>query len=114
MLGITGVVITLKPGVIVLNHDLPDEGFKSGDRILTYAYRGEGTSAVSFHGNYFSDFDIGFAKWPNGAGCRGANCAGTYLDRGRKAWWAQVKLTSGTLGWVDMIRSDFAGTCALE
>jgi hypothetical protein len=106
VLAITGVVITFKPGVIRMDRDLPDQGLKRGDTILTYAYRGEGTSAVWFKDQYISDFDIGFTKWPDGTGC-GRDCRATYLDTGVKAWWVKLKLASGKLGWIDMANSEF-------
>jgi hypothetical protein len=52
VLGVTGVVITFRPGVIRLDRDLPEHNLKRGDTILTYAYRGEGYSAVWFKGRY--------------------------------------------------------------
>jgi hypothetical protein len=109
--GVTGVVITVRPGVIRMDRDLPEQKLKRGDKILTYAYRGEGTSAVWFQGSYYSDFDISFAKWPDGQGCGGAHCAATYVDLGEKVWWAEVKLQSGRVGWVKMdpMSGDFDG-----
>jgi hypothetical protein len=107
--GVTGVVVTMKPGVIRLDRDLPMQHFRAGDLILTYAYRGEGFSAVWFKGAYYSDFDISFAKRPDGTGCGGDHCAATYLDLGEKEWWAQVKLSSGQTGWVHMDMSNFEG-----
>jgi hypothetical protein len=100
--GINGVVITFKPGVIRMDRDLPDQDLRRGDKIVTYAYRGEGFSAVWFTGRYHSEFDIGFTKSPDGSGCGNGYCAATYLDLGKKAWWAEVKLASGRTGWVDM------------
>jgi hypothetical protein len=100
--GITGVVVTFKPGLILMNRDLPERDLRRGDTVLTYAYRGEGFSAVWFKGRYYSSFDISFAKLPDGTGCGGAHCAATYMDLGRKSWWAEVKLTSGRTGWVEM------------
>ena len=100
--GITGVVITFKPGLIRMDRDLPAADLRRGDAILTYAYRGEGFSAVWFRSRYHSGFDISFAKWPDGTGCGGAHCAATYMDLGRKSWWAEVKLKSGQTGWVEM------------
>jgi hypothetical protein len=100
--GITGTVVTYKPGLIRMDGDLPDRGLQRGDSLLTYAYRGEGFSAVWFKGKYHSHFDISFAKWPDGTGCGGAHCAATYMDLGRKSWWAEVKLISGRTGWVEM------------
>jgi hypothetical protein len=109
VLAVTGVVITIRPGVIRLDRDLPEHHLERGDTILTYTYRGEGYSAVWFSGKYYSEFDISFTKWPNGQGCGGAHCAATYVDLGEKTWWAQVKLQSGSTGWVNMDNADFEG-----
>ena len=100
--GITGAVVTFKPGLIRMDRDLPDQDLRRGDTVLTYAFRGEGFSAAWFKGKYHSLFDISFAKWPDGTGCGGAHCAATYMDLGRKSWLAEVKLTSGRTGWVEM------------
>ncbi|MGI9101293.1 MAG: hypothetical protein ACR2IF_02500 [Terriglobales bacterium] len=107
---ITGVVITFKPGTIHMDKDLPEDGLKRGDTILTYTYRGEGFSAVWFGGKFYPEFDISFTKWPDGAGCGGEHCAATYVDLGKKVWWAKVRLPSGNIGWVNMNESEFDGT----
>jgi len=109
VVALTGVVITFKPGVIRMGRDMPQQGLKKGDTILTYSYRGEGNSAVWFKGRYYSEFDIAWTKRSDGIGCRGAECAATYLDTGKKVWWAQVKLKSGQVGWVDMSQASFDG-----
>lgn len=101
-IGVTGVVITVKPGLIRMDRDLADLDLRRGDTILTYAYRGEGFSAVWFKGAYHAEFDISFAKNPDGTGCGNEHCAATYVDLGKKSWWAEVKLASGRTGWVDM------------
>jgi len=106
-LAITGVVITFAPGIIRMDRDLPEQGLKRGETILTYAFRGEGFSAVWIHGKYDPEFDISFTKWPDGTGCGGAHCAATYVDMGRKAWWVEVKLASGQTGWVKTEGADF-------
>jgi hypothetical protein len=106
---ITGTVITHRPGLVRMDRDLPAHHLTAGDIILTYAYRGEGDSAVWFKGNYYDEFSIGFTKWPDGSGCGGSHCAATYLDLGEKVWWAQITLQSGLVGWVNMSRSGFAG-----
>jgi hypothetical protein len=106
--GLTGVVVTFRPGVVRLDRDLP-EHLRKGDTILTYSYRGEGFSAVWVNGKYESEFDISFTKWPDGTGCGGAHCAATYLDLGKKEWWAQVRLKSGLTGWVAMNGGSFDG-----
>ena len=110
VVGITGVVITVRPGTIRIDRDLPEQNLQRGDTILTYTYRGEGFSAVWFHGRYYSEFDISFTRWPDGTGCGGEHCAATYIDLGRKVWWAEVDLSSGRKGWVNMNESNFDGT----
>lgn len=112
--GMTGVVITYEPGVIRIDRDLPEQRLKRGETILTYAYRGEGFAAVWFKGRYYSEFDISFARWPDGTGCGGDHCAATYVNLGKKIWWAQVKLKSGRTGWVNMETAKFDGVDALE
>ena len=107
--GVSGVVITYKPGIIRLNSDLPQDDLRRGDTILTYTYRGEGFSAVWFKGRFYHDYDITFAKWPDGSGCLGPDCAGTYADLGEKVWWAKVKMSSGVVGWVNMNEAKFEG-----
>jgi len=107
--GLTGVVITSKPGTIRLNADLSQDDLHRGDTILTYTYRGEGFSAVWFKGRFYHDYDITFAKWPDGSGCLGSDCAGTYVDLGEKVWWAKVKMSSGIVGWVNMDKAKLGG-----
>jgi hypothetical protein len=109
-----GVVITFRPGRIRVERDLPERHLKRGDIILTYAYRGEGWSAAWVNGRYESDFDISFAKWPDGTGCAGEHCAASYLDLGKKQWWAQVKLASGGKGYVRMDNAHFDGSDLLS
>jgi hypothetical protein len=107
--GVSGVVITYKPGVIRLNRDLPQDHLRRGNTILTYTYRGEGFSAVWFKGRFYREYDITFTKWPDGSGCLATDCAGTYVDLGEKVWWAKVKMRSGIVGWVNMNDAEFGG-----
>jgi hypothetical protein len=109
VIAVTGVVITFKPGVVRMDRDLPDRNLARGDRILTYANRGEGFSAAWYKGTYYPWLDISFTKWPNGQGCGGTHCAATYVDLGKKVWWAQVKLKAGRVGWIDMTDAEFDG-----
>src|SRR5262249_9009782 len=114
VVGVTGLVVTFRPGRIRLDRDYPSEpALKRGDVLLTYTYRGEGFSAVWFGGTFYSEFDISFTKWPDGSGCGGEHCAATYVDLGRKQWWAKVKLRSGRTAWVNMSRARFNGVDAL-
>jgi hypothetical protein len=110
---VTGVVITYKPGIIRMDRDLPERGLMRGDTILTYAYRGEGTSAAWVNGKYDPSFDISFTKWPDGGGCQRDYCAATYVDLGKKEWWAKIKLKSGQTGWVNMDTAEFGGVDVL-
>lgn len=105
--GITGVVITYRPGVVRMDRDLPALALKRGDLILTYAYRGEGYWAAWWGGKYYPEFDLTFAKLPDGTGCGGDHCAATFQDRGRTVWWAEVKLRSGKTGWLDLRGPEF-------
>jgi hypothetical protein len=105
-----GIVITHRPGLIHLDRDLPEKALKRGDRILTYTSRGEGFSQVWTKGQFYDLFDISFTKWPDGSqGCGGAHCAATYIDLGKKAWWAQLRLRSGATCWVEMTDNFFNG-----
>ena len=107
--GVTGVVITIRPGKIRMDRDLPGGGLRRGDTILTYTYLGEGISSVWFKGRFYPEFDITFTKWPDGSGCGGDHCSATYVDMGKKSWWAQIKLQSGRMGWVNMNEAEFDG-----
>jgi hypothetical protein len=111
--GLNGVAITLKPGTIRLDRDLPNLNLKKGDTMFTYTYVGEGFSAVWFKGKFYPEFDISFTKWPDGNGCNGPSCAATYVQLGENEWWAQIKLKSGRTGWVNMEEAEFDGVDAL-
>lgn len=114
VVALNGVLITFKPGIIRIKRDLPKYQLKRGDTILTYAYRGEGDSAVWFKGRYYYSFDISFTRWPDGSGCSDASCEGSYVDMGKKSCWAEVALKSGQMGWVvDVDSDDFDGICSL-
>lgn len=97
-----GAVIIYRPGLIHVDRDVPESGLKRGDSILTYTDLGEGYSQVWVNGRFYDEFDVSFAKLPDGTGCGGAHCAATYLDIGKKAWWAQLRLKSGAIAWVNM------------
>ncbi|MEI9814866.1 MAG: hypothetical protein WDO18_20485 [Acidobacteriota bacterium] len=111
--GLGGVVITYRPGSIHVDRDIPEQSLKRGDNILTYTYAGEGFSQVWINGRFYEEFDISFTKWPDGTGCGNAHCAATYVDLGKKIWWAQVKLKSGVTMWIEMDAEAFAGVYLL-
>ena len=69
MTGVEGAaLLTLQAGVIfsIWTAICPEQDLRRGDTILTYAYGGEGFSAVWFKGKYHTQFDISFAKLPDG------------------------------------------------
>ena len=107
--GITGVVITVRPGVIRMDRDLPERGLRAGDTVLVYTNLGEGFAKVWFKGRFYSEFDITFAAWPDHEACGRAKCVAAFTDLGKSAWWAQVKLSSGRMGWVEMDNAGFDG-----
>jgi len=106
-----------------VDRDLPQDGLRRGDTILTYDYLGEGFSVVWFKGKLYREYDITFAKWLDGkidtlgyvggnlevGGCHGTDCPATYIDLGEKVWWAKVKTKSGVVGWVNMGDARFSG-----
>lgn len=102
VIGVTGVVITERPGVVRLDRDLPLQHLRAGDTILTYADRGEGFYAVWFKDKYYQQFDVSFAKLPDGTGCGNDHCAATFLDLGTKIWWAKIKFAPAREGWIQM------------
>ena len=99
VVGLTGVVITFRPGVIHIDRDLPEAGLQRGDTVLIYTSHGEGVSSAWFKGRFYPEFDQSFARGPAGWGCQGEHCAGTYTD-GKYSWWARVKTRRGVIGWV--------------
>lgn len=105
----TGVVITFRPGVIRMDRDRPENGLRSGDTISVYTNLGEGYAKVWVKGRFYSEFDITFAAWPDHTACGDAKCVAAFTDVGKSAWWAQVKLSSGRMGWVEMGSGDFDG-----
>jgi len=99
VVGLTGVVITFRPGVIRMDRDLPEAGLQRGDIVLIYTNRGEGVSSAWFKGRFYPEFDQYFARGPADSGCRGVHCAGTYTS-GKNSWWARVETRRGVIGWV--------------
>lgn len=107
VVALASVQVTIRPGVIQMERELPEKGLKRGDTILTYAYLGEGFAQVWYKGTYYTDFDISFTKWPDGGGCGGGHCRARYVDLGHHVQRAKVKLRSGLIGWVDIGPEDF-------
>jgi len=109
VLGMTGVVITSRPGVVVMSQDIPAENLHRGDKILTYTYGGEGHFLAWFKGRLYPSYDLSRIGPADGSGCGSTPCAGTFVDTGKSVWWSRVKLRSGQTGWVKMEASAFDG-----
>jgi hypothetical protein len=130
----TGLVVTYRPGVIRIDRDLPEQRLKRGEKILTYAYRGEGVYAAFVHGRYEPEFEVPPAKWPaiasaceengscaigrtpecflqcvGGPGCAGNHCPATFLSPGKKEWWARIILPGSRAAWIQVNPADFEG-----
>jgi hypothetical protein len=99
--GITGTVVTFQPGLIRMDRDLPGQDLRRGDTVFTYAYRGEGFPRFGSRASIIPSSTSRSRSGPDGTGWGGVHCAATYMDLGRKSWWAEVKLTSGRTGWVE-------------
>jgi hypothetical protein len=108
VVAVTGVVITIRPGMIHMDRDLPEAGLQRGDTVLTYTYQGEGFSSAWFKGRFYPELDLSFARGPADSGCSGEHCAGTYTD-GKYSWWARVKTRRGVIGWVAAAAGTFDG-----
>ena len=100
VVGVRGVVITFRPGVVIAQRDMPAEGLKRGDRVLTYTYVGEGYALAWYHGR-LDAIDVATAETP-ASGCVATGCPKAEIDAGKKEWWAEVRLKSGRTGWVLM------------
>jgi hypothetical protein len=104
VVALTGVVITFKPGIVRLDRDASKSqagyDFKRGDTVLTYASHGEGVTTAWLKGQYDENFDTTAVE-------------NTTVERGRKEWWAKVRLRSGTTAWVWMDNAHFSGIDAL-
>ncbi len=111
VLGLTGVVITIRPGVVHMDRDLPEAGLLRSDTVLIYTNQGEGVVSAWFKGRFYPEFDLSFARDQDGRGCRGEHCAGTYAG-GEYSWWARIKTRRGVIGWV-MATGTFDGQDSL-
>lgn len=100
VVGLTGVVITIRPGVIHMDRDLPEAGLQRGDAVLIYTNQGEGFASAWFRGRFYPEFDLSFARGPSDFGCLGVRCAGIYIDDGKYSWWARIKTRRSVIGWV--------------
>jgi len=99
VVGLTGVVITIRPGVVRMDRDLAEVGLQRGDAILVYTNQGEGVASAWFKGRFYPEFDLSFARGPADSGCLARRCAGIYTD-GKYSWWARIKTRRGVIGWV--------------
>ncbi len=95
--GVTGVVITLKPGkVIVRKVQTLDQDrrvrMKPGDIFYLLHYEGEGYSKFWFRGKIYSD-EIPLP------GTGQTSTAFQVVSQPETVWWVQVKNLRGQIGW---------------
>jgi hypothetical protein len=96
--GITGVHITYEPDRIEVLQPLPELGFRPGDILLRYMYRGEGFADIWTKGQWHKEFDCSFISEMDSTGCM-RDCAAKVVSQGRKVWWVQVKTSRDLIGW---------------
>jgi len=107
---LTGVNIVLQPGKGVFDRDVALYGAKKGDTAYMYQDCGEGAVDLWVHGRFIKCADPEFS-WQPGYGCQ-KNCDGRWLSLGKSEWWAQIRLSDGTTGWV-LMEGNFDGVDAL-
>jgi hypothetical protein len=107
---LTGVNVVIQPAKGVFTRDVPMFGAKAGDMLYSYQNCGEGAEDIWVHGRFIKCADPNFS-WKAGLGCD-RDCNGRYLDLGKSEWWAQIRLSDGTTGWV-LVNGNFDGTDGL-
>jgi len=105
--GLTGVVVTRKPGRIVLKQEITLEDGQNKVRVPAGAVlqilhgEGEGYSKVWYQGRTYSSdlvsLDLAPGEEPDTLSTKGAN-PDSALDA---VWWVQVKNQKGQIGWTD-------------
>ena len=96
---LTGFVRTVGQPFVVTRQHAP---YESGDTLMVYTYRGEGTFSVWYRGNTLTE-DLGFSPYGGTGGKRctdKAHCWGTLAGELQSDWWAQVRLVNGRTAWV--------------
>ncbi len=79
------------------------EKYQPGDTLMVYTYLGEGYFKVWYKGRFFDeDLDFSPSGGTGGERCTDtAYCWGTLAHELKSAWWVQIRLADGSLGWVD-------------
>jgi hypothetical protein len=107
--GLTGVVITTKPGVtrilkpVQLGYTKDEKGpmlsLKSGEKIYTLHYLGEGYDLFWYKGNTYSDqcdvSDNSFGNAPFASDVK-------VESRPKTIWWVKFKDSKGHVGWSEV------------
>ena len=100
--GLTGVVITTKPGKVKILKaiTLGSEkkiSLKAGDIIYNLHYVGEGYDLFWYHGQTYED-QTSFKK-------DGKTYSWQVLSMPKWVWWAKIKLSDGTIGWTHELKN---------
>jgi len=102
--GLTGKVITTRPGVIEVlrNYKSVSGGsYRPGDVLWVYTYEGEGSSLVWHNGKMYAE-DVPFLYERHGAWnlcAENDTCWGKTKVLPKSVWWVKVKSAKGVIGW---------------
>jgi hypothetical protein len=86
--GLTGVVITTRPGILRVLKDttLAERKLKKGDELYLLTYLGEGFNKIWFDGKIFEGDPYDHATYKT-------------IQEPKSTWWVKVKNRSGKIGW---------------
>lgn len=101
--GVTGVVITTRPGKVVFRkagwlQAWPDSVHgETGDTLYLLTYRGEGTSVGWFRGKKIDTVD-GSGLLTDNCQATGASCVAELVRHAESVWWVRIEW-GGKSGW---------------
>lgn len=103
---ITGVVVTTRPGRVLVRRRLALASsseilrIEPGQTLFLLTYQGEGFTKAWFQGRFYSG--VNAAEFLN-ARCEADpdQCAGQIVERPQSVWWVQIRNDKGQFGWTD-------------
>lgn len=103
---LTGIVITVKPGRVVLyapktihKNGVPIV-IPSGETFYLLTYQGEGFTKIWYQGDVYTDVDDSSF---DDEYCRRFRdrCDGKIVERSTTVWWIQIRNAAGQVGWTN-------------